>query len=45
MRIVYEEWHKRIPNYHISPGATPRIKWPRGTLGLDSLPLTLGELG
>jgi cytochrome P450 len=40
MRLVYEEWHKRIPNYTVTPGTTPRVKWPRGTLGLESLYLT-----
>jgi cytochrome P450 len=40
MHIVYEEWHKRIPEYHITPGTTPRVHWPRGTTGLDSLHLT-----
>jgi cytochrome P450 len=41
MQVLYEEWHKRIPNYHITPGTTPRVHWPRGTVGLDSLHLTL----
>ncbi|WP_102142143.1 cytochrome P450 [Mycobacterium hubeiense] len=41
MQVLYEEWHKRIPNYHITPGTTPRVHWPRGTLGLDSLHLTI----
>jgi cytochrome P450 len=40
MRLVYEEWHRRIPNYAVTPGTTPRVKWPRGTLGLESLHLT-----
>ena len=42
MRLVYEEWHKRIPNYHITPGTEHKVKWPRGTLGLESLHLTFG---
>ncbi|CAN5419351.1 cytochrome P450 [soil metagenome] len=42
MHLVYEEWHRRIPDYHITPGCTPRVHWPRGTVGLDSLPLTVG---
>jgi cytochrome P450 len=42
MRLVYEEWHKRFPDYHVGPGATPRVKWPRGTIGLESLPLKFG---
>lgn len=41
MQILYEEWHKRIPNYRITPGTTPRVHWPRGTVGLDSLHLTI----
>jgi cytochrome P450 len=40
MRLVYEEWHKHIPTYDIAPGTTPRVKWPRGTLGLEALHLT-----
>jgi cytochrome P450 len=39
MTLVYEEWHKRIPSYEIAPGANPRVKWPRGTLEMESLPL------
>ncbi|ETB35942.1 cytochrome P450 [Mycobacterium avium subsp. hominissuis 10-5606] len=45
MNLVYEEWHKRIPDYHITPGTTPRVHWPRGTTGLDSLHLTVGKAG
>ncbi|RAU95586.1 cytochrome P450 [Mycolicibacter senuensis] len=45
MHLVYEEWHKRIPDYHITPGTTPRVHWPRGTTGLDSLHLTFGKKG
>jgi cytochrome P450 len=43
MNIVYEEWHKRIPHYHITPGTTPHVHWPRGTVGLDALHLTFGR--
>jgi len=43
MQIVYQEWHKRIPHYHITPGTTPRVHWPRGTVGLDSLRLTIAK--
>jgi cytochrome P450 len=39
MRLVYEEWHKRFPDYRIAPGQTPCVKWPRGTIGLESLHL------
>jgi cytochrome P450 len=41
MQMLYEEWHRRIPDYHITPGTTPRVHWPRGTVGLDSLHLTM----
>ena len=43
MRIVYEEWHRRIPVYRIADGSTPRVKWPRGTIGLQSLHLVIGQ--
>jgi cytochrome P450 len=45
MHLIYEEWHRRIPDYHVTPGHTPRVHWPRGTVGLDSLPLTVGTGG
>jgi cytochrome P450 len=45
MHLVYEEWHRRIPEYHITPGSAPRVHWPRGTVGLDSLPLTFDTGG
>jgi hypothetical protein len=38
MRLVYEEWHKLIPDYEIAAGAVPRVKWPQGTLGLEAPP-------
>jgi hypothetical protein len=43
MRIVYEEWHRLIPDYRIADGSTPRVKWPRGTIGLESLDLVIGN--
>jgi cytochrome P450 len=39
MRLVYEEWHKRIPDYGVAPGVVSRVRWPQGTLGLEALPL------
>jgi len=39
MRLVYEEWHRVFPDYSVAPGRTPRVKWPRGTIGLESLHL------
>ena len=43
MRLVYEEWHKRFPDYRIAPGQTPRVTWPRGTIGLESLHLLFAQ--
>ena len=39
MREVLAEWHSRIPEYELAPGFTPRIEWPTGLVGLDTLPL------
>jgi cytochrome P450 len=39
LRLVVEEFHKRIPDYGIAPGAEPAITWPAGTFALQSLPL------
>ena len=45
MGIVYEEWHRRFADYYITPGTRPRVRWPQGTLGLESLPLTVVPRG
>ncbi len=39
MREVLAEWHSRIPEYELAPGFTPRVPWPAGLVGLDTLPL------
>jgi hypothetical protein len=26
MRLVYEEWHKRIPDYGVVPGTVSRVR-------------------
>ena len=39
LRLVVEEFHKRIPDYAVAPGVTPAVEWPAGTLHLTSLPL------
>jgi cytochrome P450 len=39
MRVTLEEWHRRIPEYELAPGVTPRVRWPAGVVGIDSLPL------
>jgi cytochrome P450 len=42
LRIVIEEWLKRIPEYALAPGTQPEVLWPRGVIQFDSLPLTIG---
>jgi cytochrome P450 len=42
MRIAIEEWHRRIPDYQIAPGASVSAGWPAPLVGLDSLPLVFG---
>jgi cytochrome P450 len=42
MREVLAEWHSRIPEYELAPGFTPRVEWPTGLVGLDTLPLVFG---
>jgi len=39
MREVLAAWHSRIPDYELAPGFTPRVDWPTGLVGLDTLPL------
>jgi cytochrome P450 len=39
LRVALEEWHRRIPEYGLAPGVTPRATWPAGLVGIDSLPL------
>lgn len=39
MRVAIEEWHRRIPDYQITPGASTSAGWPAALVGLDSLPL------
>jgi cytochrome P450 len=45
MRLVYEEWQQRVPDYRVAPGAVPRVRWPQGTLGLEALPLVFPPSG
>ncbi|ABK68945.1 cytochrome P450 family protein [Mycobacterium avium subsp. avium 2285 (R)] len=40
LRIILEEWHKRIPEYSLADGKDPQMPWPTGTMGLKSVPLT-----
>ncbi|WP_407688186.1 cytochrome P450 [Mycobacterium sp. HUMS_1102779] len=39
LRIILEEWHKRIPEYSLADGKDPQTPWPTGTMGLKSVPL------
>jgi cytochrome P450 len=41
LRLVLEEFHLRFPDYELAPGATGTIGWPRGTLGLETLPIVI----
>jgi len=41
LRLVLEEWHRRIPDYELADGAAPQPKWPAGTLVLRELPLVI----
>ncbi len=40
LRLILEEWHKRIPEYSLADGKEPQMPWPTGTMGLKSVPLT-----
>jgi cytochrome P450 len=39
LRLVLDEWHRRIPEYEPAPGPEPRITWPSNTYSLISVPL------
>ena len=47
MRIVFEEFHRRIPEYQLAEGADPTVHWPALIVGLDEVPLVFppGEAG
>jgi len=45
MRMALAEWHRRIPEYELAPGVTPRVSWPAGVVGIDSLPLVFPPAG
>ncbi|MCW2621591.1 MAG: cytochrome [Frankiales bacterium] len=40
LKLVLEEWHRRIPEYALVSDEPARIPWPAGTFGLTSLPVT-----
>jgi cytochrome P450 len=39
LRLVVDEFHKRIPEYELAPGTTPVVAWPTTTMRFESLPL------
>lgn len=39
LRVVLEEWHHRIPEYELAPGARPQVEWPTGVIGVNSVPV------
>lgn len=39
LRLVVEEFHRRIPEYELAPGADPKVVWPSGTVHLEELRL------
>ena len=39
LRLVVEEFHRRIPEYSIAEGFEPQVEWPSSTLHLTSLPI------
>lgn len=39
LRIVVDEFHKRIPDYALAPGVQPTVKWPSGTISYEALPI------
>lgn len=41
LRLILEEWHRRIPEYRLVEGKQPQVPWPAGTMGLLSVPLDI----
>ncbi len=41
LRLVVEEFHRRVPDYHIPDEVEPAVHWPSGTLHFTTLPLVL----
>ncbi len=39
LNLIIEEWLRRVPDFELEPGFTPRIGWPANTYSLTSLPL------
>jgi cytochrome P450 len=45
LRLVLEEFLRRVPDFDLASGVSGAIAWPRGTLGFDELPLVVSDLG
>ncbi|MFG1998839.1 cytochrome P450 [Spirillospora sp. NPDC048911] len=45
LRVVLEEWHRRIPEYGLAPGAHPKVEWPTGVIGISSVPIVIPATG
>ncbi|MHB8466267.1 MAG: cytochrome P450 [Acidimicrobiales bacterium] len=43
LSLVLEEFHRRVPDYELAPGADPAVVWPSGTLHLVDLPLVFSS--
>ncbi len=39
LRVVLEEWHRRIPEYELAPGTHLQVAWPSGSIGFEKVPL------
>jgi cytochrome P450 len=39
LKLVLEEFHKRIPDYELAPGSHPTTEWPAVTLNYAEVPL------
>jgi cytochrome P450 len=39
LRAVLEEWHRRIPEYALAPGARTQVTWPAGVIGIEQVHL------
>ena len=41
LRVALQEWHKRIPDYRVKPGAL--LDYTAGIRALDTFPMLLGQ--
>lgn len=41
MQLLFEEWHRRIPEYAIAEGTSHRARLVRANIGMESLRLTI----